>query len=101
MDCQSHSDSVVQEPCARREADTDAAWKEEGAGQPGRRDSELGTAQRCRWAMGESTNWDSASHRQCEHGPARPVGPAPEREVQSSGRRSGTIVTSGEGRLLK
>lgn len=41
MDCQSHSDSVVQEPCARREADTDAAWKEEGAGQPGRRDSEL------------------------------------------------------------
>lgn len=33
MDCQSHSDSVVQEPCARREADTDAAWKEEGAGQ--------------------------------------------------------------------
>lgn len=32
---------------------------------------------------------------------ARPVGPAPEREVQSSGRRSGTIVTSGEGRLLK
>lgn len=101
MDCQSHSDSVVQEPCARREADTDAAWKEEGAGQPGMRDSELGTAQRCRWAMGESTNRDPASHRQCEHGPARPVGPAPEREVQSSGRRSGTIVTSGEGRLLK
>lgn len=70
MDCQSHSDSAVQEPCARREADTDAAWKEEGAGQPGRRDSALGIAQQWRWAMGESTNRDPASHRQREQGRA-------------------------------
>lgn len=77
IDGQSNFDRAVPEPSGRREADTDAARKEKGAGQPGRVD--VGTA-------GVHVQKHKTGPHLTPATQARLAGPAPEHEMQSSGR---------------